>query len=221
MSDNEIKRLGNFAPAPRLGTLLLNNNAVAKIDGDLGAQLPNLHTLVLTGNRVESLEEVGRLASCAKLSLLSLAENPVQRYAHYRAYAIAKLPALKVLDYKKVKPAERAAAAALFPADGESTADLTKLAPKPAAVAAPPRAPARPPGLSNLTEEQKAAIRTAVANAKTPQEVDDLERQLRELQEQVLGLIDDGHAAAEGHGHPAAQLDMEKLLEGKGTRYAP
>ena len=35
MSDNEIKRLGNFAPAPRLGTLLLNNNAVAKIDGDL------------------------------------------------------------------------------------------------------------------------------------------------------------------------------------------
>ena len=131
LSDNEIKTLGNFAPSPRLGTLFLNNNRVSRVDGDLGAQLPNLHTLMLTRNAIEDLEGLGALASCTKLSLLSCSENPVTRCAHYRSYLIAKIPTLKVLDFKKVKPQERVDAKKLFPEGQPPTVDLRAMAPKP------------------------------------------------------------------------------------------
>ncbi|EGB05600.1 hypothetical protein AURANDRAFT_5859, partial [Aureococcus anophagefferens] len=182
LSDNEIKTLGNFAPSPRLGTLFLNNNRVSRVDGDLGAQLPNLHTLMLTRNAIEDLEGLGALASCTKLSLLSCAENPVTRCAHYRSYLVAKIPTLKVLDFKKVKPQERVDAKKLFPEGQPPTVDLRAMAPKPpprVPGGAPPPPPGRPAGLGNLTDDQKAAIRAAVAAASTPEEVDELERQLR------------------------------------------
>ncbi|KAK7254625.1 U2 snRNA binding protein [Aureococcus anophagefferens] len=170
LSDNEIKTLGNFAPSPRLGTLFLNNNRVSRVDGDLGAQLPNLHTLMLTRNAIEDLEGLGALASCTKLSLLSCAENPVTRCAHYRSYLVAKIPTLKVLDFKKVKPQERVDAKKLFPEGQPPTVDLRAMAPKP-----PPRVPGAAAaraaaGLGNLTDDQKAAIRAAVAAASTPEE---------------------------------------------------
>ena len=182
LSDNEITRVGNFAPARRLTTLLLHNNRVATIDDNLGDQLPSLETLMLCHNRLESLTQLSGLNSLKKLQHLSCIGNPIKRLEHYRSFLIATVPSLKTLDFKKIKAAEREKASQLFPEDGESTADLTLVSATADAAQPPPPPPrsgAPPAALANLTAEQKAAIRRAVANASTPAEVDALERQLR------------------------------------------
>ena len=62
-SDNEIKKLGNLPRSPRLSTLLLSNNHVARVDAALSSQAPNLATLVLTHNRLEHLADVEPLGA--------------------------------------------------------------------------------------------------------------------------------------------------------------
>lgn len=84
--------------------LLLHNNHIARLQEDLCESLANLEYLVLTGNRLAHLAELDRLAGFAKLDTLVLAGNPVTKRKYYREYVIHKLPQLKVLDYKKIKP---------------------------------------------------------------------------------------------------------------------
>lgn len=114
LSDNEVKRLDNFPRMKRLKTILLSNNFVNRLGSQLGDQIPELESLVLTNNKIASLSEIDHLAGLHKLSYLSLVDNPVVRQQHYRAYVIHKLPNLKVLDFKKIKFDERKLAAKLF-----------------------------------------------------------------------------------------------------------
>ncbi|PPD72791.1 hypothetical protein GOBAR_DD30308 [Gossypium barbadense] len=51
--------LDNFPYLKRLGTLLINNNRVTRINPNIGEFLPSLHTLVLTDNRLVNLVKVG------------------------------------------------------------------------------------------------------------------------------------------------------------------
>ncbi|TYI56524.1 hypothetical protein E1A91_D11G216300v1 [Gossypium mustelinum] len=91
LSDNEIVKLENFLYLKRLGTLLINNNRVTRINPNIGEFLPSLHTLVLTNNRLVNLVKIDPLSSLPKLQFLSL------------LYVIHKLKSLRVLDFKKVK----------------------------------------------------------------------------------------------------------------------
>lgn len=114
LSDNEIQRFENFPRMQRLRMLLLNNNRISRIADALGDSLPNLDTLVLTNNYISSLSEIDGLASFKKLTALSLLHNPVTRRKHYRYYVIHKVPTLKDLDFKRIRPQERQEAAKLF-----------------------------------------------------------------------------------------------------------
>ena len=132
---------------------------------------------MLCHNRLESLTQLAGLKKLKKLQHLSCIGNPIKRLEHYRSFLIATVPSLKTLDFKKIKAAEREKASQLFPEDGESTADLTLVSATADAAQPPPPPPrsgAPPAALANLTAEQKAAIRRAVANASTPAEVDAL-----------------------------------------------
>jgi U2 small nuclear ribonucleoprotein A' len=133
LSDNEIVKLENFPYMNRLGTLLVNNNRITRINPSLGGKttaifilqlplpaphltvfifflgfchvefLPKLHTLVLTNNRLTNLAEIDPLASLPKLQYLSLLDNTVTKQPDYRLYVIHKLKHLRLLDFKKVK----------------------------------------------------------------------------------------------------------------------
>jgi U2 small nuclear ribonucleoprotein A' len=132
LSDNEIVKLENFPYLNRLGTLLVNNNRITRINPNLGGKnscilstcfltptfapcftfflvffhaefLPKLHTLVLTNNRLTNLAEIDPLASLPKLQFLSLLDNTVTKQPDYRLYVIHKLKHLRLLDFKKVK----------------------------------------------------------------------------------------------------------------------
>ena len=75
---------------------------------------PRLDTLSLMGNRLADLNEVAKLSKCTRLERLFLSNNPVAEMPDYRLFVVSRLPSLKVLDFQKVKPAERAEAARRF-----------------------------------------------------------------------------------------------------------
>ena len=114
LSDNEIVKLEGFPPLSRLHTLYLSNNRIARVGVDLSQQIPMLKALYLTNNRLKNLADLDPLKSCKRLTHLSLLDNPVSKNPDYRLYAVYSLPALKVLDFRKVKQAEREAATKKF-----------------------------------------------------------------------------------------------------------
>ncbi|KAI7986916.1 U2 small nuclear ribonucleoprotein A' [Camellia lanceoleosa] len=114
LSDNEIVNLENFPYLNRLGTLLVNNNRITRINPSIGKFMLKLHTLVLTNNRLTNLVEIDPLASLTKLQFPSLLDNNITKKPNYRLYVIHKLKSLHVLDFKKVKHKERIEAHNLF-----------------------------------------------------------------------------------------------------------
>ncbi|THD28131.1 U2 small nuclear ribonucleoprotein A [Fasciola hepatica] len=114
LSGNEIRKLDGFPLLKRLKALILNNNKIVRIAEDLGQQLPYLNTLILTSNSFTELRELDPLATCDKLTFLTLTHCPVTMRANYRLYVISLLPSLRFLDYKRVTNSERKLANSMF-----------------------------------------------------------------------------------------------------------
>lgn len=183
LSDNEIVKLENVPYLNRLGTLLINNNRITRINPNIGEFLPKLHTLILTNNRIVNLVEIDPLASLPKLQFLSLLDNNITKKANYRLYVINKLKSLRVLDFKKVKNKERLEAKNLF-ASKEVIEEIQKTPTK-------TFSPEETPNVSEATEEQQTpkvvaptpeqiiAIKAAIVNSQTLEEVARLEKALK------------------------------------------
>lgn len=183
LSDNEIVKLENFPNLNRLGTLLLNNNRITRINPNLGEFLPKLHTLVLTNNRLTNLVEIDPLASLPKLQFLSLLDNNITKKPNYRLYVIHKLKSLRVLDFRKVKQKERVEANNLF-ASEEAEEEAKRESAKtfvPGEVPPTEDVPKeeQPPKPAAPTPEQILAIKAAIVNSQTLEEVARLEQALK------------------------------------------
>ncbi|KOO23675.1 u2 small nuclear ribonucleoprotein a [Chrysochromulina tobinii] len=181
LSDNEILKVECMAVLPRLTQLLLNNNRVTRISEGLSKTLPSLKTLVLTNNHLATLTQLEPLGQLAGLTSLSLVDNPVTKAEGYRAYVIALLPKLRTLDFKRVRGAERAAAEAAHrksrkpaPMRGPGTSGSGARQQQQQQSAAPP-----PLLKAGPSEEQKAKIMLAIANASSIEEVKRLEAALK------------------------------------------
>mmetsp|Transcript_1 Transcript_1/g.5 ORF Transcript_1/g.5 Transcript_1/m.5 type:complete len:219 (+) Transcript_1:198-854(+) len=157
LSDNEIRKLENFPLLKRIGTLLLSNNLIFRIADDLHESLPNLHTLQLTNNSILNLNDLLPLATVPTLKRLVLLQNNVTKQPNYRLFLVKHLPQVQVLDWKKVKPKEREEAEALYKSGGMEQKVVKK----------------------KLTAEEKEKIKEAIAGAKTLEEVNRLEAQLK------------------------------------------
>lgn len=172
-SDNEIKKLDNFPTMNRLNCLILNNNYISKV-GNVGETLQGVKFLVLTNNKISNLSEIDNIATLKKLECISLLENPVSLLLHYRYYVIFRVPTLKCLDYVKVGRSERECALKFFESkvgkdylmsikhDDNQTNQGNK-------------------NLSAIsyTEEQKMQIKFVIENARTKEEIDIIENQLK------------------------------------------
>ena len=187
---------------------------------------------VLNSNSLASLSALLPLANCQKLEHLSLIGNPVRSEKHYREWLIWKVSPggvdrgtqrtttehlfpdlyctgvqlgktnLRVLDYKRIKEAERASAKALFE-DAETglpsqlAHSLTSEAATNAANAAANAVLAQSSGGSKavngsasrtMTDDEKARVREAIKGASSLEEVKRLERMLAE------GKVPEGQA---------------------------
>lgn len=183
LSDNEIVKLENFPHLNRLGTLLLNNNRVTRINPNIGEFLPKLHSLVLTNNRLVNLVEIDPLASLPKLQFLSLLDNNITKKPNYRLYVIHKLKALRLLDFKKVKQKERIEAGNMFgtkEAEEEAKKESVKTF-VPGEIPSTPEVPKeeQAPKAVAPTPEQIIAIKAAIVNSQTLEEVARLEKALK------------------------------------------
>ncbi|CAL5444288.1 unnamed protein product [Camellia sinensis] len=180
LSDNEIVNLENFPYLNRLGTLLVNNNRITRINPSIGEFLLKLHTLVLTNNRLTNLVEIDPLASLTKLQFLSLLDNNITKKPNYHLYVIHKLKSLHVLDFKKVKHKERIEAHNLFSSqeaeeEGEKESAKTFI---PGEVPSTLRFQRKSKHLKQLPLHQ-SKLYAAIVNSQTLEEVARLEKALK------------------------------------------
>lgn len=209
LSDNVIVRLDGFPKLPRLSWLLVCNNRIARIAPNLEEQLPRLRWLVLSNNRLSSLQDLDPLWTLPNLQYLSLLDNPVTKQPNYRLYLIAKCKHLKVLDFRKVKLRERQQAVAKY---GGSVAETHKaktfepdeeLAEATANAGVDMEEDAEPS--KGPTAETLTAIRAAIANASTLEEVQRLETALK------TGIVPSAVQIGEnGNGNSAMDEEMEE-----------
>ncbi|KAM2018633.1 hypothetical protein ACFX1T_021548 [Malus domestica] len=179
LSDNEIVKLENMPYLNRLGTLIINNNRITRINPNIGEFLPKLHTLVLTNNRLVNLVEIDPLASLPKLQYLSLLDNNITKKPNYRLYLIHKLKSLRVLDFKKVKNKERLEAQTLF-SSKEVEEETRKVSPQKFVPEVPEVSQEQQaPKVVAPTPEQIMKIKAAIVNSSTLEEVARLEKALK------------------------------------------
>ncbi|CAO3573791.1 unnamed protein product [Mortierella alpina] len=184
LTDNDIRALSNFPSLPRLKCLLLSNNRIGKIDVHLGQYLPNLTTVVLTNNAITELSDLEGLSTCPSLEYLSLLDNPVTKKKYYRSWVVWKLPSVRVLDFQKVKKAERQEAKKLFEGKSGPSALAESIAATKSSTFEPGEGVPLPlkssvPTLT-MTKEDQEKIKAALANATTLDEITKLERALKE-----------------------------------------
>ncbi|CAH1772555.1 unnamed protein product, partial [Owenia fusiformis] len=193
-SDNDIRKLDSFPLLKRLKTLLFNNNRVSRITENLEESLPNLETLILTNNNMRELGDIDVLSTVKTLSTLSLLGNPITTKEHYRLYIVHTLPNLRLLDFRKIKQKERDAAQRLF--KGKRGANLIRQIGQ--------KSNTFVPG-GNIPEKRVAppkdveAIKRAIVNAKSLEEVERLTQMLRTGQ--VPGGAGEKEEMMEVNGH--------------------
>lgn len=180
LSENDIRKLEGFPLLRRLKSLLLNNNRICRIAEKIEQCLPQLETIVMTSNNMQELKELDPLKSINSLRYLSLLRNPVTNKPHYRLYVIHKLPQLRVLDFQRIKQREREAAKRMFSGKkGQEGSQKGKKAKTfvpggpPTGTRPVPSKPLPPP------TRDVAAIKAAIANARSLDEVQRLEMLLR------------------------------------------
>jgi len=172
-TDNEILKIDNFPLMLKLEVLLFADNRICKIARGLGKLLPKLECIVLTNNKLSKLKDLMALSEFP-LTFLSLIGNPVAKLPDYRSFVIHRLPNLKVLDYQKVKKAERAAAKVKF---GELNLAAEEKEEAEAAPAGEMTIPAVEGSL--LTPEERAAIMEKIKTATSLAEIEQYEKQLK------------------------------------------
>ncbi|EYC34133.1 hypothetical protein Y032_0001g264 [Ancylostoma ceylanicum] len=174
LTDNDVKRLDNLPLLKRLHTLYLHNNRVHYIQPDIGEKLPNLKILALTNNNITELGDIDPLANCKKLEYITFIGNPITHKTNYRNYIIYKLPSVRVIDFKRVRLAEREAARKTFKGKrGQKAREAIK------------RSTTAPMDVENaevsrvngttLTAEDRAKIQSAIASARSLAEVEYLQ----------------------------------------------
>ncbi|EJD04395.1 L domain-like protein [Fomitiporia mediterranea MF3/22] len=196
-TDNSIVALANFPLLRRLRTLLLANNRISSISSGLHLSVPNLTSLILTNNNITELGDLEPLRELKSLQYLSLMGNPVKEKKWYREWIIFRIPSLRVLDFQRIRDKERQAAQTLFVTpDGLLTALATTLSTTVSSNA--PKAPVHVDELKAaaataattttqqfkagrlMTKEEAARVRAAIAAATNAEEIQKLERSLRE-----------------------------------------
>ncbi|TDL28776.1 L domain-like protein [Rickenella mellea] len=190
LTDNAIIALSNLPLLRRLRTLLLANNRITSISSMLHLSAPNLTMLVLTNNNIAELGDLEPLKEMKYLKYVSLVGNPVTEKKWYREWLAWRLPALRVLDFQRIRDKERAAAKSLFLTPDKlptalattiSSTVSTNTSNKLAANADEPK-PSAAPGKAGrlMTDEEKSRVRAAIAAATSTEEVRKLERSLKE-----------------------------------------
>ena len=117
LNGNALRRLppGTFSSTLLLTELYLHDNLLTTIGNSLLRPLTCLRVLSLQNNELVSLGElVGECRRMLALDYLNVSGNPLTQRPNYRASLIYKLPAVRVLDRRRIEASERQLAVGVF-----------------------------------------------------------------------------------------------------------
>ncbi|CAH1155853.1 unnamed protein product [Phaedon cochleariae] len=176
-SDNDIRKFDGFPYLKRLKCLLMNNNRIVRIGEHLEEYIPNIESLILTGNQIDELGDIEPLVTLENLTTLSLMFNPITAKQHYRLFVIYKIPQLKLLDFRKIKMKEREEAKTLF--KSKKGKEIQKEIAKKSNTFVPGGNMNSVAKSRGLTDEEVRKIREAINKASSLDEVERLQKLLQ------------------------------------------
>ncbi|KAK9716883.1 hypothetical protein QE152_g24494 [Popillia japonica] len=176
-SENDIRKLDGFPYLKRLKCLLMNNNRIIRVGENLEDHIPNLETLILTGNHLEELSDIDPLITLERLTTLSLLHNPITAKPHYRLYVIYKFPQLRLLDFRKIRMKERDEAKTLF--KSKKGKEIQKEISKRVKTFVPGGNMPNIAKSKGLSEQEIRKIREAISKASSLEEVERLQKLLQ------------------------------------------
>lgn len=184
LSDNDLRKLDGLPYLSRLKCLLLNNNRILRIGEDLLESVPNLNSVILSGNNIQELGDLEPLTQLPHLETICLLMNPVSTKPYYREYMAYKFPHLRLLDFRKIKQKDRKAAIEFF--RSKQGKDILKEVAKKSKISAAAAAQAEGNAAKNGTGGGRFAnpddirrIREAIKRASSLQEVERLSQILQ------------------------------------------
>jgi len=114
LSNNDLISLGNIPKRfNNLQCLLLSNNNISYIDDESFSLDNHITSITLFNNNIYKFQKSFK-DKFPKLETLILLGNPITEMENYRYFIIWLIPSLKVLDFKKVKQAERKTSEDMF-----------------------------------------------------------------------------------------------------------
>ncbi|CAF2918386.1 unnamed protein product [Rotaria sp. Silwood2] len=176
-TNNDLRKLDGFPFLPKLKTLYLANNHIARIAENLQEYIANLDTLMLNNNMLQELSDIDPLATLPKLTHVSFARNPIAMKKDYRLYVIHALPNLRTLDYNRITQKEREASRKLYKS---KSGDKAKKKQKGANTFIPGAELAKQQQQApRMTKKDADAIKKAILEAKSIEEVERLKAMLQ------------------------------------------
>jgi len=209
ISDNDVKKLESFPLLKRLKMLILNNNRICRFEEKLEDSLPSLEDLILTNNNVQELVDIDPLSTIKTLRSVCLLRNPIANKQNYRLYLVYKLPQLRVIDYRRVRDKERAAARKLFSGKKGEILQKDIAAKRSKTFEVKDIVPSTKEDAAFLAQKYKdqESIKEAIANATTLEEVRKLELLLQ--QGHVPGkTINGSEQNGEANGVEEVEMDL-------------
>ncbi|CAF3990738.1 unnamed protein product, partial [Adineta steineri] len=175
LTNNDLRKLDDFPYLPKLKTLYLANNHITRIAENLDKYIPNLDTLILNNNLLQVLTDVDPLATLSKLAHISFARNPIAMLKDYRLYVIHMLPNLRTLDFNRITQKEREAACKIYKFKLNKK---TKQKQKNIKTFTPGEELIKPQ-TSRMTKKVADAIKKAITEAKSLEEINKLTAMLQ------------------------------------------
>ncbi|CAF0881501.1 unnamed protein product [Rotaria sp. Silwood1] len=185
-TNNDLRKLDGFPFLPKLKTIYLANNHITRIAENLQQYIPNLDTLMLNNNLLQELTDIDPLATLPKLTHVSFVRSPIAMKKDYRLYVIHRLPNLRTLDFNQITQKEREAARKLYKSKSseklkkQQKGDNTFVPGEELAKQQQQKTP-------RLTKKNADAIKKAISEAKSLEEVERLKAMLQSGQ--MPGLV--------------------------------
>lgn len=127
LSNNDLISLGNIPKSfNNLECLLLSNNNISYIDDDSFPLENHITSISLFNNNIYKFQKSFK-DKFTRLETLVLLGNPITEIENYRHFIIWLIPNLKVLDFKKVKQAERNTSESMFGTNNDEFNTLAQL----------------------------------------------------------------------------------------------
>ncbi|CAG7662831.1 unnamed protein product [Allacma fusca] len=112
LSFNSIRKIENLGSLKKLECINLHRNLITHIE-NMDNQL-RLEIFIISSNGVRTFDQIQYLRRFVRLRSVNFDGNPITNDLHYRAYSVALLPQITLLDYVRITNGERASSERQF-----------------------------------------------------------------------------------------------------------